>query len=945
MEFPVIKAAAYVMVHAPDILLGYGTTPTMERKTNPDSPYLKELPGHLRSFAEAVKYPPNQVYIGNYSPELLEELPRPWYHQEIEATAQGNFGEIIGQSEFYALLKLVDRFNLVELEAGFALELKKSLESKAIFSETELALLDKGWEAEDIKNLVNLGKAEGLYSKGSLVGCVREAHEHDPNLKAHVVMENLVSKASAVLALKNLLTVHKIDPAQIDYIIETSEEAIGDMNQRGGGNLAKAIGEAAGLINASGVDLRAFCAGPAHGMVNAASLVQSGIFKNVVIVAGGSSAKLGMNSKDHIAKGSPVLEDMLAGFALLVSENDGVSPVLRTDIIGKHKIGSGSAPQAVMQAIVVDPLINNGLKLTDVELYAPELQNPEITVPAGAGDVPLANFKMIGAMAVKRGEMEKSQLLDFVREHGVKGFAPTQGHIPSGVPAVGHVIESMKAGKIKRAMIIGKGSLFLGRMTDLFDGISIIIEKNQGLKPAERKGTVKDGTVKETAPEAGAVEAEVPREAALETGTVKREINQAAAPENETITIGLTVGGSEVGLEDMLAGARQAMKGDQDLQVVIIGECDSREFTVYEAKSEEEIRQTSEHLLQSGEIQGLVTMHYPFPIGVTTIGKVITPAKGKEMYIASTTGTADTNRVQAMIKNAVYGIAVARAEGISDPTVGILNVEGARQAERNLRQMQEKGYRFTWGSSARQDGGAVLRGNDIIAGTVDVCVTDSLTGNILMKLFSAFNSGGQYETTGFGYGPGIGEDFDRLICIISRASGTPVISSAIAYCASMVKNNWQHYVNQEISLAKKIGWEVSTFTPAGAAGSNIISARELDPDTLFVKIYPMKLTNNPVGATRASEVSPPGPADTRMAPADTPDAANEEPGQQTAAEIVCPAPKTTDCEIHGIDILELDEAVQKLWKEGIYATSGMGCTGPVIMVNKEDYDKAKQLLS
>ena len=29
-------------------------------------------------------------------------------------------------------------------------------------------------------------------------------------------------------------------------------------------------------------------------------------------------------------------------------------------------------------------------------------------------------------------------------------------------------------------MIVGKGSLFLGRMTNLFDGVSIIIERNSG---------------------------------------------------------------------------------------------------------------------------------------------------------------------------------------------------------------------------------------------------------------------------------------------------------------------------------------------------------------------------------------------------------------------------------------------------------------------------------
>ncbi|MDI9479733.1 MAG: glycine/sarcosine/betaine reductase complex component C subunit beta [Syntrophomonadaceae bacterium] len=845
MEFPVIKAAAYVLLHAPDLLYWQGTTPTMERITNPDSQYLQSLPQHLRAYADAVKYPPNQVYIGNLSPEQLRELPRPWYEQEITANSQGPLGEIVDQVKFYALLKLVDRFNLVELEEGFSLSLKKDLEGQAMFSADELTLLEKGTALEEIEKLVASKRAEGLYQHGVLVGCVREAHEHDPNLKAHVIMENLVSKASAVLALKNLLHIHKIDPAGIDYIVETSEEAIGDMNQRGGGNLAKAIGEAAGLVNASGIDLRGFCAGPAHGLVNAASLVQSGIFENVIVVAGGSSAKLGMNSKDHIAKGTPVLEDMVGAFALLVSKNDGINPVLRTDIIGQHKIGSGSAPQAVMQAIVVDPLLRNNLRISDVDLYAPELQNPEITVPAGAGDVPLANYKMIGAMAVKRGELEKQQLMDFCAQHGMVGFAPTQGHIPSGIPAIGHILANIKAGQVQRAMIIGKGSLFLGRMTDLFDGISIILEKN--------------------------------------TGEVKPQVmatQQDTEPEKKGITIGLTIGGGEVSPDDMLRGVQQAVKADKDLQVVIIGQCESKDFTVYEATSEEAIRQTSEQLLQKGIIDGLVTMHYPFPIGVTTIGKVITPAQGKEMYIASTTGTADTNRVQAMIKNAVYGIGVARAEGLTDPTVGILNVEGARQVERHLQQMQAAGYQLTWGSSGRNDGGAILRGNDLITGNVDICVTDSLTGNVLMKLFSAFNSGGQYETIGYGYGPGVGENFDRLICIISRASGAPVISSAIAYCANLVKNKWQSFVRQEIDQAKKYGW----------------------------------ITNQDTPATSPEEA------------------------------ITCPTAKTVDREISGIDILELDDAIRRLWKEGIFASSGMGCTGPVIMVASSDYEKACQLL-
>ena len=55
-----------------------------------------------------------------------------------------------------------------------------------------------------------------------------------------------------------------INIGDIDYIIECSEEACGDMNQRGGGNFAKAIGETLGLNNATGSDLRSFCAAPSH---------------------------------------------------------------------------------------------------------------------------------------------------------------------------------------------------------------------------------------------------------------------------------------------------------------------------------------------------------------------------------------------------------------------------------------------------------------------------------------------------------------------------------------------------------------------------------------------------------------------------------------------------------------------------------------------------------
>ncbi|MGS0764950.1 glycine/sarcosine/betaine reductase complex component C subunit alpha [Syntrophomonas curvata] len=350
---------------------------------------------------------------------------------------------------------------------------------------------------------------------------------------------------------------------------------------------------------------------------------------------------------------------------------------------------------------------------------------------------------------------------------------------------------------------------------------------------------------------------------------------------SKKVKIGLTTWGSEIAPRELVEGARLAMKREPGLQVSIIGPAPECDLPVYQADTEDEVHTMLETLLDGKELDGVVTMHYPFPIGVATIGKVVTPARGKEMYIASTTGTADTDRIQAMIKNAVYGIAAARADGITNPTVGILNVDGARQVERYLNTMQANGYEFSWGESRRADGGHVLRGNDLILGSVDVVVCDTLTGNILMKLFSSFNSGGDYETGGYGYGPGIGDNFNRLISIISRASGTPVIANALTYCASMADGGLNRISRMQIQKAKEAGWQMPAAPKAEA------EAKE---------------------------------------------------------DIAPPPAKVTGEQIPGIDILELEEAMKSLWKEQVFASTGMGCTGPVILIAEEDKSKAIQIL-
>jgi glycine/sarcosine/betaine reductase complex component C subunit beta len=480
MTLPVVKAASYILVHTPDMIMHYGTTCALEHEANPDSEFLKKVPEHFRSFEEVVKYAPNQAYIGNILPDEMTDLPKPWYENLMQgATAEGKLGQIVSEEEFLLNIKMCDAFDLVMLEKSFLEEHKTSLINNKFYTEKDLAKLKDGVEPAEIEKRVQEG-AEPLLSKHKLIGCVKAAHDKDKNLTAHIIVENLVAKASGVIALKNLIHKNNVAVESIEYVIECSEEACGDMNQRGGGNFAKAICEMVGTVNATGSDLRGFCAAPTHALISAAALVKAGVYKSVAVVAGGATAKLGMNARDHVNKGLPVLEDCLGGFAVLITENDGISPVLRTDVVGRHTVGTGSAPQAVMESLITMPLDAAGLKITDIDKYSVEMQNPEITVPAGAGDVPLANFKMIAALGAKRGDIDKTAMNSFIAEHGMPGFAPTQGHIPSGVPFVGAARELMIAGKIQRAMIVGKGSLFLGRMTNQFDGVSIVMEKNSG---------------------------------------------------------------------------------------------------------------------------------------------------------------------------------------------------------------------------------------------------------------------------------------------------------------------------------------------------------------------------------------------------------------------------------------------------------------------------------
>jgi len=472
----IIKDVGYVMVHVPDFVR-YGSKPIRDIEDNPAT--IKEIDRHLRSYEDVVNYAPHQVFIGSMYPDDLRNVSKPWYeHQLSDGKRNGPFGEIMPEDEFYGWMKVADDFDLLWLDPQFIEQIKDKFASHPFVSEAWVKKLGEGKAPEKIEEIISKGSALPVYYHGKLVGSLRRDHDRDDTLKAEVLMENLLAKASGALTMLHMFKRAGIKPEDVDFVLDCTETAVGDRYNRGGGSLSKSYAEMVGCVNATGNDIRAFCCGPNHAIINAAGLVGSGIFSNVVVAGGGCLAKVGMKSAAHLKHDMPILEDVIAGIAFLVTKDDGVSPILRLDSVGKHDVGAGSPQQAIMTSLVIKPLNRLGMKMTDIDKYSTELHNPEITLPSGSGDTPATNYRLMASLAVLNKQIDRTEIDKFILERGMPGYCPTQGHVPSAVPFLGHAIEAMKKGEMKRAMFVAKGSLFLGRMSQLSDGLSFMLERN-----------------------------------------------------------------------------------------------------------------------------------------------------------------------------------------------------------------------------------------------------------------------------------------------------------------------------------------------------------------------------------------------------------------------------------------------------------------------------------
>ena len=97
-----------------------------------------------------------------------------------------------------------------------------------------------------------------------------------------------------------------------------------------------------------------------------------------------------------------------------------------------------------------------------------------------------------------------------------------------------------------------------------------------------------------------------------------------------------------------MAAAIEAAKDGID--VYYIGTLEAEGVTTVKVANDEEGHDKMEEMLKNKEVDAAVTMHFPFPIGVSTVGRCVTPATAKEMFIANTTGTSSTDRIEGMIK-------------------------------------------------------------------------------------------------------------------------------------------------------------------------------------------------------------------------------------------------------------------------------------------------------
>ena len=176
------------------------------------------------------------------------------------------------------------------------------------------------------------------------------------------------------------------------------------------------MAKCAGAFSASGMDVKNFCAAPASALVTAGALIKAGLYERIVVVAGGSLAKLGMKSMAFIPRDVPHTGRQprlhgVSGHPQRRRESDAApgSP----EQSARRTSAPARRTRPSIEQLILKPLRSLGLTMADVDRFAPELHNPEIMEYYELRNVAHKNYRMIPATAVLAGEIDRAGMSTF----------------------------------------------------------------------------------------------------------------------------------------------------------------------------------------------------------------------------------------------------------------------------------------------------------------------------------------------------------------------------------------------------------------------------------------------------------------------------------------------------------------------------------------------------
>ena len=128
------------------------------------------------------------------------------------------------------------------------------------------------------------------------------------------------------------------------------------------------------------------------------------------------------------------------------------------------------------------------------------------------------------------------------------------------------------------------------------------------------------------------------------------------------------------------------------------------------------------------------------------------------------------------------------------------------------------------------------------------------------------------------------------------------------------------------------------YVPAGVSARHVHLSQE-DMDCLFgphYALHPCKALSQPGQFAAAEKAGLSKILADRKAAAKGAAAADE--------DVKAPPAEPCTASIPGIEVMDLEDAAKALWKAGIYAETGMGCTGPLVMMSEANLAKSQEIL-